>query len=552
MDPKDRILSEGWEEQYVDPNDKTSTAENTFAYVKRYADGRVEVQYYRRGQEGVRRTEVTIDKPTQTAFNADLARTTPSATSQATAARDTVTVNGKVMQWNPQTQRYDIEVGPASATSTESKPPTERINPADPSKRQVWNPKGGANGTGEWEESGTVAADPSKPPQERVNPSDPKRRQQWDPASNQWIDAGEMAQKPEEPAKPPQERANPEDPTKRQVWNPQANDGRGAWEDSGGVFQKPDMPKQLVDLPNGTKGQLIADPDNPGQWKAVPVAGTEKPKTPGVSTPDLANATLGKYTQKAKQQWDEKYVPLIDAGTITKEAALEQFTKVDRPLIQSQMDEEIAQLNAQQNIRSQDVSQRGQTLGEVGNQRSNMQGVYQTAVSHIMAHPEQYGKYSSGILNQVMDTYGSMQDKFGIPRGVPSEQQYTPQQSQVMGGAPGPSPIVFNINTGGAQPQSAPLAGVGAQMGLPGGMPETPGVMPPPQNPEQLLDEMRRNSPDQFWNQAIDRVHGDLQKAREQAAGGVAPGMSLSGGQLRAPGTSAGGPVGAGPVGQVG
>lgn len=44
----DAILSEGWQEQYPNPNDPNSTEENTYAYVRRYADGRVSIDYYTR------------------------------------------------------------------------------------------------------------------------------------------------------------------------------------------------------------------------------------------------------------------------------------------------------------------------------------------------------------------------------------------------------------------------------------------------------------------------------------------------------------------------
>lgn len=65
---KDQILGEGWIESTEDANDPKSTPANTYAYRRKYADGRVVTQYFRRNQEGVVREATTIDTEQEKRF----------------------------------------------------------------------------------------------------------------------------------------------------------------------------------------------------------------------------------------------------------------------------------------------------------------------------------------------------------------------------------------------------------------------------------------------------------------------------------------------------
>jgi hypothetical protein len=82
--------------------------------------------------------------------------------------------NGRRLGWNPETHQYDRDIGPAAPKPSEqAKPPTERVNPADPTKRQVWNPQANG-GQGAWEDGGAVAQDAPKPVVQQVKGGDGK------------------------------------------------------------------------------------------------------------------------------------------------------------------------------------------------------------------------------------------------------------------------------------------------------------------------------------------------------------------------------------------
>ncbi len=492
-------------------------------HVVTYEDGtREEFVLNQNGVEAGKIRDLEPNESIATAYKDKQKATTPTATSQETAKRDTITADGRVKQWNPETNKYDIDVGAAGTAAAATGPAQERA-----AQEQVERQRNSQS-------TGIPLTDPE--------------RAQWDVARQKEQQATDERGR----AEARQQRLDLETSAnriwqqglqERQLSGQEAERARvaGLQERDQTLQEKQAARQEVKDNERVIDGEIYArQPD--GSYKKAA-------RTPDTAVPsvDLTQATMGKYTDALKKQWDEKYVPLINAGTMPMADALKQFG-IDQKMAEAKANEEISVLSAQQNIRGQDVTQRGQSLTSVENQRSGLTSAFNQAAS--MIKPAEAGKYGPEMIADIMRLYGQSQEQAGIPRGVPSQQPYTPQQSQVMG-APGPSPIVFNINTGGAQPQSAPLADMGAQMGIPGGVPETPGAMPPPTSPEQLLDEMKRNTPDQFWTAAVDRVGQDLQRARERAAGGVAPGMSLSGGQLRAPGVSAGA-VSAGPVGQVG
>ncbi|MCC7464593.1 MAG: hypothetical protein IT480_19280, partial [Gammaproteobacteria bacterium] len=131
---KDEILNgpnkEGeWVEAQADPDDPNSTPENTYAYVRRYADGRVVTEYYRRGQAGgPYRTKTSMDAAQEKRFKEQ----------QAAAAKppEERNNNGRRERWNPQTQRWE-DVGAAISTNTAPAPKSEAEQRAEAANAQT-------------------------------------------------------------------------------------------------------------------------------------------------------------------------------------------------------------------------------------------------------------------------------------------------------------------------------------------------------------------------------------------------------------------------------
>jgi hypothetical protein len=287
--------------------------------------------------------------------------------------------NGRHYIWQPNPGGPDkggqwIDTGPSAPDKMPKPPtpPTERVNPADPTRRQVWNPtaNGGAGG---WDDAGAVAQDASKPPTERVNPSDPTRRQIWNPRANNgagaWEDGGTVAQ---DASKPPTERVNPADPSRRQIWNPKANGGAGGWEDSGAVAAT--SPYTDVKFDPDTKkwwGLTKA-----GKWEEMPGGGPGTQPANQTAGPPMPEIIVG-HSQEALRDYGAKLDALVAAKDMTpaervrrfnEALAVAQHTVNEATLVQREQE---SNLNASVNLANSRLSASttgfGQALSFVNN-----------------------------------------------------------------------------------------------------------------------------------------------------------------------------------------
>lgn len=120
MDPK-KIIRE--EDTYLDKDGAVITDENKAWSIERtivYADGTKEVWKRSPGQDP-EKFGVIVSRGTDKDQTDRWDKQQPSATSQASAGRDTVNVDGRTKQWNPETKRYDIDVGSATDPDTKAR-----------------------------------------------------------------------------------------------------------------------------------------------------------------------------------------------------------------------------------------------------------------------------------------------------------------------------------------------------------------------------------------------------------------------------------------------
>jgi hypothetical protein len=92
-----------------------------YAHEVVYEDGSRVVTWYRRGSANQPEQQIGVQRDTvpklKEAWDTKVAKQVPTATSQETAKRQTEKIGGRVMQWNPVTDKYDIDLGPADAPS---------------------------------------------------------------------------------------------------------------------------------------------------------------------------------------------------------------------------------------------------------------------------------------------------------------------------------------------------------------------------------------------------------------------------------------------------
>jgi hypothetical protein len=290
--------------------------------------------------------------------------------------------NGRRWVWNEQTGQWE-DVGPAAPPKQDpSKPPTERVNPADPKRRQVWNPQANG-GQGAWEDGGSVAQDPSKPPTERVNPADPTKRQVWNPDTSQWEDAGPVSQKP------PEERVNPADPKRRQRWDA----ATGQWVDAGEVYVKPD--KQETKDIDGRPYRVVRDEQgNVQRYEPIEVQGTKPAILEDEPNPEFMVGQVTKHLWEYKRYLDGK----LARGEIT-DAQAKDMLEQRKTLGQTWIQEQSASRTAAETLYSGELTQRGQDVS-MANQRMSTGGSVFTSVLSDAADQNRYAKPGSDAVGR--------------------------------------------------------------------------------------------------------------------------------------------------------
>jgi hypothetical protein len=227
--------------------------------------------------------------------------------------------------------------------------------------------------------------------------------------------------------------------------------------------QKPAEKPTVGEGPGGGKIQYVPDPDHPGQVKAVPVPGSEKPKPPpeaGEYVPDINKPAFGvvEYTQRV--------YALLAAGKITQQQAADAIT-----LAQSAATSEAHRIDsiraAQQQDQSNQVAQRNADLNASVSRGSQAVTVGTNAINT--------GVQLAGLMTPKNFVHGVVPALLGIQH----------QNAEWWGGLEKPArvgsegyPLLQGLNQLGL-PQAAPAPQV-APLAAPAEQPVTP---PPPTSP---------------------------------------------------------------------
>jgi hypothetical protein len=291
-----------------------------------------------------------------------------------------------------------------------AKPPTERVNPADPTKRQVWNPVANS-GAGAWEDSGTVAQDTSKPPTERVDPANPRRRQRWDPASGAWVDAGAVHQ-----------------------------------------------PEEMVALEGGRKGVIVRDEQNNAiAVRPLPVEGEEPLDLADEPTPSyVGRPQIGVNDVREDLQGYVRYLATkAKSGAITT-AQAEKLRDQRLKLGQLYLEEQAAGRATATNIYQQQSTERGQDVS----QSNVLAQVGTQGIGHATSILQATAGKSRNAGRAYLDALKVQEEHLGRLGGL-----YRPERTPV------PESLRPTLGAGTPTPASPPGAGRGA---VPAGPPGSP------------------------------------------------------------------------------
>lgn len=107
----DEILEEGWQEAFANPRDPSSTDQNTYAYVRRYVDGRVVIDYYRRGSDAPPVQVRETDKKQEKSFKDSQPRGTAGPPKEKDEGGRRYVFDDEENTW--------VDVGPAPPNATE-------------------------------------------------------------------------------------------------------------------------------------------------------------------------------------------------------------------------------------------------------------------------------------------------------------------------------------------------------------------------------------------------------------------------------------------------
>ena len=308
---------------------------------------------------------------------------------------------------------------------------------------------------------------PATPPQERVNPANPKERQVWNPSANggqgAWEASGAITTAP---AGPPQERDNP-NTNQRERWNAEA----GTWEPVGGAFspKKPDPPTMI----NGKPYRLTAD----GRYEPVPIAGS------GTQAPDInaTNAQLGEISTSLRTKAAQLAEKVRATAGSDNPYTLDDYKRdltTERELAQAQVTE-LTSIGQEQRLIQTGERNEGQSRRAFASTAST--NAFNAVQGGRSASPTAGRDRYESIRN-----YQGLQKQFAesIPGTFPDVSR-TPMQQEIMsigmnadgsvtlrpngggaGGAQGPGVQMPDLNSIGQQFGATPGMGMGAGTSL--------------------------------------------------------------------------------------
>ncbi len=505
-------------------------------------DGTIRDEYKRYSGQGpendpvIKVDESGVDETQQKIFLDQQKAAAPTATSQETAKRDTITVDGRVKQWNPETSRYDIDVGAAGTGQAASGPAQERAAQEQVERRR---------------NSQAVGI-----------PLTDVEKAQWDVARQKEQDAKDEKAR----ADIRQERLDIENRAQR-IWSQGVQERQltGQEDERKRVAGLQERDQQLQEnAPIKTEHGIF----RPVRDQSGAVVSLERiPGGEGAPPPDLGalKAELGNIVPELQGKWQELLQAEKDSGgQFTHQDALKEFIRLHQ-VAEARSNEITNILNAQQNVRSQDITQRGNTLTNISGRQNMAQTAFSNAVQAVtgmrgpngMPFGAPPGVSASGAIRDLMGLQKEYAQGIGALRDVPEVPQ-TPLQQSVMGINPagmvagagqGGTPISININTGGGAPN---LSGLVPQMSVGQEPFPTPGQTPTPQMPDPSNAPPMPTSMSDLFSQEEQNAANDpdrmaaLQRIKQEVGLGnrskivVPGGMRYAGGQLRAPGYSAG------------
>lgn len=477
---KDEILNgpnkEGeWIEAQQDPDDPNSTPENTYAYVRRYADGRVVTEYYRRGQAG---------GPVRTKTSMDTAQEKRWKDQQAQAQRQQDQSERKVKRkytgTDPQTGRPAIvteyetgepsyeEIKPPANTSTTAEPPTTKD---EGGRRWVWQPNpGGPNAGGRWVDVGSAPETPAE--RQAREASAPTQTLRVEEVNGVKYTVITIVPKPGQQGEPAQVVLGPDGkqvaggiPGKQPVESKDTVTGPDGKTYIRVKKQNPDGSVEIYHTDQAGNRTMLPDDKS-----KAPIPGDAPSFTPNQNEADLG---LTAYARAVRQRTD-----------LSKEQQ-EQLIREARDIGATFISRQTSTINTQEGTRSAEITQRGQDMSQTNARLSAANSVYGTALSRAGEDT----KYSTGadamavapyylMLGQAAaQMFGGLQNTPRVQNGPAIQavqQQGLPTVSQVLATAPG-NPVAPAVDPAAA---AAAEAARQQQIAQAGAVP--PGMMSPP------------------------------------------------------------------------
>lgn len=272
----------------------------------------------------------------------------------------------------------------ASGTETWSRP-------LEPAERQQWEKERNAAAGRGSKTDAEIAAEAGKPRQSRVNPADPTKMEEFDPATGKWVDAGVNAagvQAAEERNRPTvstqQVRRNgqdftvhtstPKDGSKPTVtvYGPDGKALPGGLPAETGKVRTPVKNRPGVYEVKSQDGSNVETyyEDEAGNRVATPVEGVVD-LPPGMPPLDLTNADTAHASYLAQLQWAQTNL----VGKKTQKEIVD-LLELSKSAAQSVIDKEKDRIANERATRTQDITLEGNRLNAATSQFANSrQGV---------------------------------------------------------------------------------------------------------------------------------------------------------------------------------
>lgn len=487
-------------ELFPDPLPReVSKSGDFYAIKKQLADGRIAIEWYKRGRklaEGEAPQDPVIAR-SQGYAKAVADEYAKQQQQQGQAARQTETIGGRVKQWNPETNAYDIDLGPAGTQAPgQAEPPKTEDRGG---RRYVWQPNpGGPQAGGQWLDVGPAPAtaaeraaqqaDRPQPIPGTMNTTSPRMGSLQPDGTVTWV-ANPNYQKPT-----PQPIPLPAG-QKWVIWD----NGDGTTRTEKNPNYKP--PSQIRADPSTGRLQEITEDDN-----GRPVVRDVRQETT-IKPTDLPvlQAKYGEIAQGLGQLAQELNGK-VSRGEMTPEERQTAFTAAHQQA-KTLVDEINGMIDNSRQTWAQEIQQRGQTFGEAANRRSFAGNVLSTAVGEggrvaMSAGPGHGAAIAGGVAallgigQQFAQGMGGLPEmnEIGMPRalqqareaGLPGARGSEAGPPQGLGGGPPGLPPGAPPGVPPGPPAGGPNAlGLGASGAVPapGGAPAplpAPLLRPPP------------------------------------------------------------------------